>query len=69
MDRVGYRRCVLVAHALAALGLAMLAFLPAVLSFGGIFLSVMVYAVSSGLIEVLISPIVEACPLRTRRAG
>ena len=68
VDRVGYRRCVLVAHALAALGLAMLAFLPAVLSFGGIFLSVMVYAVSSGLIEVLISPIVEACPFENKES-
>src|SRR5699024_10441466 len=53
VDRVGYRACVVAAHVLAAAGLALLAILPDVLPlpFAGILLAVMIYAVSSGLIE------------------
>lgn len=67
-DRIGYRSCVVASHVLSAAGLAMLAFLPDLLPvpFLGILLSVIVYAVSSGLIEVLISPIVEACPFENK---
>lgn len=68
VDRIGYRACVVAAHILSAVGLTMLAFLPDILPvpFLGILISVMVYAVSSGLIEVLVSPIVEACPFENK---
>lgn len=68
VDRIGYRTCVVAAHILSAVGLGMLAFLPDLMPapFLGILLSVVVYAVSSGLIEVLISPIVEACPFENK---
>lgn len=68
VDRIGYRTCVVAAHGMAAVGLVLLAFLPDLLPFPflGILISVMVYAVSSGLIEVLISPIVEACPFENK---
>lgn len=68
VDRIGYRTCVVASHILSTVGLVMLAFLPDLLPvpFLGILLSVMVYAVSSGLIEVLISPIVEACPFENK---
>lgn len=68
VDRIGYRTCVVGAHILSTVGLGMLAFLPDLLPvpFVGILLSVVVYAVSSGLIEVLISPIVEACPFENK---
>lgn len=68
VDRIGYRTCVVASHILSAMGLVMLAFLPDLLPvpFLGILISVMVYAVSSGLIEVLISPIVEACPFENK---
>lgn len=68
VDRVGYRTCVVGAHILSTVGLAMLAFLPDLLPvpFVGILISVVVYAVSSGLIEVLVSPIVEACPFENK---
>ena len=64
VDRIGYRASMVLAHALAALGLALLAILPEILPspFLGILLSVMVYAVGGGLIEVVVSPVVEACP-------
>ena len=63
-DRIGYRACVVASQVLSAVGLASMAFLPGLLSvpFVGVLISVVLYAVGSGLIEVLVSPIVEACP-------
>lgn len=62
-DKLGYRKCVLAAHFFAFAGLALLGVLPFVLEpYTGIIISITVYAVGSGLIEVIISPIVEACP-------
>ena len=62
-DRIGYRKCMTAAHVFCAAGLAGLAVLPRVLPpFAGILLSVTIYAVGGGLLEVLVSPIVENCP-------
>lgn len=63
-DKIGYRACVVASQVLSAAGLALLAILPDLLPvpFAGILLAVVLYAVGSGLIEVLVSPIVEACP-------
>ena len=62
-DRIGYRRCMVAAHVCCAAGLAGLAVLPRLLpAFSGILLSVTIYAVGGGLLEVLVSPIVENCP-------
>ena len=63
VDRIGYRPCIVAAHMFAALGLAGLAFFPMVMpAFAGIMAAVVLYAIGGGIIEVLISPIVEACP-------
>lgn len=63
VDKLGYRKCVLAAHAFATFGLAGLGILPFMMKpYTGIILSITVYAIGSGLIEVIISPIVEACP-------
>lgn len=64
IDRIGYRASSLLAHGFAALGLIFLAVLPSVLpsAFAGLLISVLFYAVGGGLLEVIISPIVEACP-------
>ncbi len=69
-DRIGYRQCAVTAEICSAAGLVGLAFLPGLLSdpFAGIITSVVVYAVGSGLIEVLGSPIVEACPFENKDA-
>lgn len=62
-DKLGYRKCVLMAHFFAFSGLTLLGILPFVIEpYTGIIISITVYAVGSGLIEVIISPIVEACP-------
>ena len=70
VDRIGYRKSIVASELFSALGLIGLAFLPEKLSdpFTGILLSAVVYAVGSGLIEVLCSPIVEACPFDRKEA-
>ena len=63
VDRIGYRPCIVTAHVLAVLGLTGLAVFPMVMPpFAGILTAVVLYAIGGGIIEVLISPIVEACP-------
>lgn len=64
VDKIGYRTSVIIAHACSAAGLILLTILSEVFpsAFAGIVVSVAIYAVGGGLIEVLISPIVEACP-------
>ena len=70
VDRIGYRVCAVVSEIASVLGLVSLAFLPSLLPdpFIGIIISVIVYAIGSGLIEVLASPIVEACPFDHKEA-
>ena len=64
VDKIGYRISMIIAHVLAAAGLFLLTVLPEILpvSFIGILIAVMIYAVGGGLLEVLVSPVVEACP-------
>lgn len=67
-DKVGYRMCVVASQVLSSVGLVFMAILPEVLPlpFMGILISVVLYAIGSGLIEVLVSPIVEACPFENK---
>ena len=71
VDRIGYRPCIVAAHVLSALGLIGLALFPAILpsAYVGLVISVVLYAIGGGLIEVLISPIVEACPTERKEAA
>ena len=71
VDRIGYRVCIVFAHIAACLGLAGLSILPNLLPnpYTGILISVICYAIGGGLIEVLISPIVEACPTEKKEAA
>lgn len=64
VDKIGYRASMVLAHVLSAAGLIFLTVLPEILPvpFAGILISVMVYAIGGGLLEVLVSPVVEACP-------
>lgn len=64
IDKIGYRVCAIAANAFSAAGLVSLAVLPALLPnpFAGLLISVLLYATGGGLLEVVISPIVEACP-------
>ncbi len=64
VDRIGYRASMVIAHVMSALGLASLAFLPQLLpdAYAGLLISVVCYAVGGGLLEVLVSPVMESCP-------
>lgn len=64
VDKIGYKASVVIAHIFAAAGLVLLTVLPDVCgdSFFGLLMAVTIYAIGGGLIEVLISPIMEACP-------
>lgn len=70
VDRIGYRRSVIASEIFSAAGLIGLAFLPSLLPdpYVGILISVIIYAMGSGLIEVLVSPIVEACPFDNKES-
>ncbi|MCM1164716.1 MAG: MFS transporter [Lachnospiraceae bacterium] len=63
-ERLGYRRSMLLAHGLSIAGFAAMGVLPEILPspFVGLLIAVFLYAVGGGLLEVLVSPIVEACP-------
>lgn len=63
-DKFGYRRCMVLAHTCCAVGLVGLTAFPLLLPdpFYGLLLSVMIYAIGGGLLEVLVTPIVENCP-------
>ena len=68
VDKIGYRVSIVTSEVFSAVGLIALAFLPELLpsAFVGIMISVVLYAIGSGLIEVLCSPIVEACPFENK---
>ena len=71
IDKIGYRTSVVAAHIFAAVGLAGLGFLPPLFPdpYTGLLLAVILYAIGGGIIEVLISPIVEACPTEQKSAA
>lgn len=68
VDKLGYRVCIVAAEVTSGLGLAGLAFIPDILpsSYAGIIVCVIIYAIGSGLTEVLASPIIEACPFENK---
>ena len=71
VDRIGYRATMIIAHLTAALGLVMLAVLPSVMAdpYTGILIAVFFYAVGGGLLEVVVSPVMESCPTPNKEAA
>lgn len=71
VDKIGYRVCIVAAHIFSGVGLILMGILPFLFSdpYWGLIVSIMCYAVGGGLIEVLISPIVEACPTDEKSAA
>lgn len=63
-ERIGYKKCLVMSHAFSCVGFLLLSFLPYIMDniYAGIMISVILYSVGSGLLEVLISPVVESCP-------
>lgn len=68
VDKIGYRICIVAAHVCAAAGLLGLVFLPEIVgnAYIGLLAAVIIYAIGGGLIEVLISPIMEGCPTKNK---
>lgn len=63
VDKIGYRTSIVLAQGFSAAGLILLTVLPEVMPpFAGMLAAVIVYAIGGGIIEVLISPIMESCP-------
>ena len=71
VDRIGYRISIVTAHILAAVGRIGLALFPQMMedSYSGLMAAIILYAVGGGLLEVLVSPIVEACPTERKAAA
>lgn len=71
VDRIGYRASMILADAFSAAGLFFLTILPELFpgAFAGILCSVILYAVGGGLLEVVVSPIVEACPTDNKESA
>ena len=71
LDKIGYRICIVIAHLFCAAGLISLPILPQVFpsAFGGLVAAVVLYAVGGGVIEVMITPIAEACPTQNKSAS
>ena len=63
IDKIGYRRAAFLSQLTACLGLCLMAFLPRIMdSYLAIILSITVYATGSGLMEVILSPMIEMLP-------
>ncbi|MDF2485812.1 MAG: Major Facilitator Superfamily transporter [Herbinix sp.] len=70
-DRFGYRICMVVAHALCSIGLVSLGVLPLIMPspYLGLVLAVILYGIGGGLLEVIVSPIIEALPNENKEAS
>ena len=70
-DRLNTRATAIAAHLFAVVGMTGFAWLPDLLPspFWGLAISVMIAAVGGGIVEVIISPIVEACPTKEKSAA
>lgn len=70
IDKLGYRVSMLIAHICSAAGLVLLAVLPGIMDpFAGLLISVMIYAIGGGILEVLVTPITECCPTDNKEAS
>lgn len=71
VDRIGYRVSILIAHIFSAGGVLLLTVLPDRCSepFVGFLIAVIIYATGGGLLEVLVSPIIESCPTDNKEAA
>ena len=67
INKIGYRKSIVIAHLCSALGLVAMGISPNFLpSYPALLFSAVIYAIGGGIIEVLISPIAEACPTKNK---
>ncbi|MBQ9765668.1 MAG: MFS transporter [Lachnospiraceae bacterium] len=70
VDKIGYKASAVIAHFFSATGLFAMAFLPGIMEdkYLGLLIATFLYAIGGGLIEVVVSPIVEALPIKKKAA-
>lgn len=68
VSTIGYRRCVIIAQVMSFIGLVLLPVLPSIMAnkFVALIIATVFCGLGGGMIEVLISPIVEACPTKNK---
>lgn len=68
IEKLGYRISIVLAHVFSSVGLCLLGILPRAMenNYIGLVIPIIIYATGSGLIEVLVSPIVEGLPLENK---
>ncbi len=68
IEKLGYRVSIVLAHVFSCIGLTLLGILPRAMEnhYIGLVIPIIIYAIGSGLIEVLVSPIVEGLPLQNK---
>lgn len=71
VDKIGYRKCIVAAQFFSSLGIIGLGIFPDIFTdaYSGLLVAILLYATGGGLIEVLVSPIVEACPIKAKKAA
>ncbi len=71
IDKVGYRRAGLFAYLLVAVGLLGMGIVAPNMEnvYLGLFVSTMLFSIGGGLLEVILSPIVEGCPSKNKAAA
>ncbi len=63
INKLGYRKAIILAHISASLGMMGFGVFPGIMTpYAGIMTAMLLCAVGGGMIEVIISPLVEACP-------
>lgn len=69
-EKIGYKKCLVLAHFCSGAGFILLGTLPYIFenAYISILISVIIYSVGSGLLEVLVSPVVESCPSENKAA-
>lgn len=66
-DKIGYRPCLVASHLCSAAGLVLMVTLPEIIpGVGGFIVAAVAFGIGGGLVEVLVSPAIEACPLKNK---
>lgn len=70
IDKIGYRVSIVTAHIFASVGFVFMAAGTHIMEnkYVGLIISVVLYAIGGGIIEVMVSPIVEACPTEKKES-
>lgn len=67
VSKIGYRPCLIACHVFCCTGFLAMAVLPDLINpFMGLLIATVIYSVGAGLIEVLLNPVIESCPIKNK---